>query len=248
MLQVKNRSCGRDDIAGGTEFDAENTPALPWLWQNFDRWCSCADKTDSNAYGNEPFNLRRICYYSELNYFSKTRYPGRIYNLQAALRLDIIPVNAWHHKRKCGQCSPDCGFLPPLLLHLMQTCQWFQNWRQQKRVVNITDFYSRLNKPHLLAKDEWDRILLRLVDQPMPFQSFYKIIPSVMEDDIIQVWMWPLVLNWIMTKSVMFDSPFGGMAATPIFALVTAEQSFWLAKALRWTSVNASHWESKEAN
>jgi xanthine dehydrogenase small subunit len=215
LLQVKTAHTDATMIAGGTDLMLENTQRFHDFGTLID--VSHVVELKQIQDNGSALTLGASVTYSELENFSKTRYP-HIYNL-----LNRIASRQIRNRGTIGgnvaNASPIAD-LPPLLLAFDADMQLVKT-DGSKRVVNINDFYQGY-KTTLLAKDELIESFSIDLTKLNAFHRFYKISKR-MEDDISSVMLAVrFELNHDKISDVRFA--FGGMAATPIRA-VTAEQS-----------------------
>ncbi len=215
LLQAKASHADGTMIAGGTDLMLENT-------QRFHDFATLIDVSQVAELkqiqdNGSTLTLGASVTYSELEDFSKTRYP-HIYNLLSRIASRQIR-NRGTIGGNVANASPIAD-LPPLLLALDADMQLVKV-DGSKRVVNINDFY-RGYKTTLLAKDELIESFSIDLSKLNAFHRFYKVSKR-MEDDISSVMLAVrFELNDDKISDVRFA--FGGMAATPIRA-VKAEQS-----------------------
>lgn len=215
LLQVKASYADATMIAGGTDLMLENT-------QRFHDFATLIDVSQVAELKKIQDNgstliLGASVTYSELENFSKTRYP-HIYNLLSRIASRQIR-NRGTIGGNVANASPIAD-LPPLLLAFDADMQLVKV-DGSKRVVNINDFYQGY-KTTLLAKDELIESFSIDLSKLNAFHRFYKVSKR-MEDDISSVMLAVrFELNDDKISDVRFA--FGGMAATPIRA-VKAEQS-----------------------
>lgn len=203
-------------IAGGTDLMLENTQRF----HDFDTLIDVSHVAELKQIqdNGSALTLGASVTYSELENFSKTRYP-HIYNLLSRIASRQIR-NRGTIGGNVANASPIAD-MPPLLLAFDADMQLVKT-DGSKRVVNINDFYQGY-KTTLLAKDELIESFSIDLIKLDAFHRFYKVSKR-MEDDISSVM---LAVRFELSDDKISDVrlAFGGMAATPIRA-VTAEPSF----------------------
>jgi len=215
LLQVKTAHVDAIMIAGGTDLMLENTQRFHDFGTLID--VSHVAELKQIQHNGSTLILGASVTYSELENFSKTRYP-HIYNLLSRIASRQIR-NRGTIGGNVANASPIAD-MPPLLLAFDADMQLVKT-DGSKRVVNINDFYQSY-KTTLLGKDELIESFSIDLTKLDAFHRFYKVSKR-MEDDISSVMLAVrFELNDDKISGVRFA--FGGMAATPIRA-VTAEQS-----------------------
>ncbi|MFT2099312.1 xanthine dehydrogenase small subunit [Marinomonas sp. 2405UD66-6] len=196
-------------VAGGTDLMLENT-------QRFHDFGVLIDVSQINELTKIEDNGTQLSIgasvtYSELEQFSKTRYP-HLYHL-----LERIASRQIRNRGTIGgnvaNASPIAD-MPPILLAFDADIQ-IVNLDGSQRIVSIHDFYQGykqtvLTEGEVIASFTMD--LATLAD----FHRFYKVSKR-MEDDISSVM---LATRFAVTEGKISDLrlAFGGMAATPIRA------------------------------
>jgi xanthine dehydrogenase small subunit len=219
LLQVKTAHANAIMIAGGTDLMLENTQRFHDFGTLID--VSHVAELKQIQCNGTTLTLGASVTYSELEHFSKTRYP-HIYNLLSRIASRQIR-NRGTIGGNVANASPIAD-LPPLLLAFDADMQLVKT-DGSKRVVNINDFYQGY-KTTVLAKERGKDELIASFDLALSkleqFHRFYKVSKR-MEDDISSVM---LAVRFELSDDKIRDVrfAFGGMAATPIRA-VTAEQS-----------------------
>jgi xanthine dehydrogenase small subunit len=219
LLQAKASHADATMIAGGTDLMLENT-------QRFHDFATLIDVSQVAELkqiqnNGSTLTLGASVTYSELENFSKTRYP-HIYNLLSRIASRQIR-NRGTIGGNVANASPIAD-LPPLLLAFDADMQLVKI-DGSKRVVNINDFYQGY-KTTVLAKERGQDELIESFSIDLTkldaFHRFYKVSKR-MEDDISSVM---LAVHFDLNDDKISDVrfAFGGMAATPIRA-VKAEQS-----------------------
>ena len=219
LLQAKASHTDAVMIAGGTDLMLENTQRFHDFGTLID--LSQVAELKQIQDNGSTLTLGASVTYSELENFSKTRYP-HIYNLLSRIASRQIR-NRGTIGGNVANASPIAD-LPPLLLAFDADMQLVKI-DGSKRVVNINDFYQGYKTTVLVKERGQDELIesfsidLTKLDA---FHRFYKVSKR-MEDDISSVMLAVrFELNDDKINDVRFA--FGGMAATPIRA-VKAEQS-----------------------
>ncbi|MEO9276077.1 xanthine dehydrogenase small subunit [Marinomonas sp. 5E14-1] len=209
FLTIKADHKGATLVAGGTDLMLENT-------QRFHDFGVLVDVSQINELTKIEDNGTQLTIgasvtYSELEQFSKTRYP-HLYHL-----LERIASRQIRNRGTIGgnvaNASPIAD-MPPILLAFDADIQ-IVNLDGSQRTVSIHDFYQSY-KQTVLTEGEviasFTMELARLAD----FHRFYKVSKR-MEDDISSVM---LATRFNVNDGQISDLrlAFGGMAATPIRA------------------------------
>jgi xanthine dehydrogenase small subunit len=216
LLEAKAAHTDAVMIAGGTDLMLENTQRFHDFGTLID--VSHVAELKQIQDNGSALTLGASVTYSELEHFSKNRYP-HIHNLLSRIASRQIR-NRGTIGGNVANASPIAD-LPPLLLAFDADMQLVKT-DGSKRVVNINDFYQGY-KTTLLGKDELIESFSIDLIKLDAFHRFYKVSKR-MEDDISSVM---LAVRFELSDDKISDVrlAFGGMAATPIRA-VTAEQSF----------------------
>ncbi|MEP7728601.1 xanthine dehydrogenase small subunit [Marinomonas primoryensis] len=212
LLQVKTAHADAIMIAGGTDLMLENTQRFHDFGTLID--VSHVAELKQIQCNGTTLTLGASVTYSELEYFSKTRYP-HIYNLLSRIASRQIR-NRGTIGGNVANASPIAD-LPPLLLAFDADIQLLKI-DGSTRTVNIADFYQGYKQTQL-AKDEMIASFDVSLNKLAQFHRFYKVSKR-MEDDISSVM---LAVRFEVDNGHLTDVrlAFGGMAATPIRALKT---------------------------
>ncbi|MCV2403162.1 xanthine dehydrogenase small subunit [Marinomonas sp. C2222] len=199
-------------IAGGTDLMLENTQRF----HDFDVLIdvSCVKELTQIEESSTSISLGASVTYSELEAFSKTRYPHLFHLLERIASRQIRNRGTIGGNVANGSPIAD---MPPILLALDADIHLVKV-DGSKRVVNINDFYLGYKQTELAADEliQFFEIDLAKLDL---FHRFYKVSKR-MEDDISSVM---LAVRFAVEDQKITDVrfAFGGMAATPIRASQT---------------------------
>ena len=196
-------------VAGGTDLMLENT-------QRFHDFGVLIDVSQINELTKIEDNGTQLTIgasvtYSELEQFSKTRYP-HLYHL-----LERIASRQIRNRGTIGgnvaNASPIAD-MPPILLAFDADIQ-IVNLDGSQRIVSIHDFYQGYKQTVLTEGEVIASFTMELATLA-DFHRFYKVSKR-MEDDISSVM---LATRFAVTEGKISDLrlAFGGMAATPIRA------------------------------
>lgn len=212
LLAIKADHKDAPLIAGGTDLMLENTQRF----HDFDILVdvSCVKELSQIEESATSISFGASVTYSELEAFSKTRYPYLFYLLERIASRQIRNRGTIGGNVANGSPIAD---MPPILLALDADIHLVKV-DGSKRVVNINDFYlgykqTALAADELIASFEIDLVKLDL------FHRFYKVSKR-MEDDISSVM---LAVRFAVEDQKITDVrfAFGGMAATPIRSIQT---------------------------
>ncbi|ETX11391.1 xanthine dehydrogenase [Marinomonas ushuaiensis DSM 15871] len=210
LAQAKSQYPDATLIAGGTDLMLENTQRF----HDFGTLIDLSQVTEMQGIQDDgvALTIGASTTYSELEDFSKSRYP-HIYTLLSRIASRQIR-NRGTIGGNVANASPIAD-LPPLLLAL-NSDMTLASVDGTTRVVNINDFYQGY-KTTVLAEREWIASFAIDLTTLANFHRFYKVSKR-MEDDISSVM---LAVRFETQGDNISDVrfAFGGMAATPIRAL-----------------------------